>query len=110
VNAGGQQSLDQAKVSLGGGVNEGHVDSAVEQIVEACDAAVHAVLPAYPGKSVIVSAQERQGDVGPRRECRQIGLLGNVTQPDEPYPQGLPDVTTAALAILEASRGRSPAR
>ncbi|HZX98909.1 MAG TPA: hypothetical protein VFE92_05380 [Dermatophilaceae bacterium] len=89
VNAGGQQMLDQAKVSFGGGVHEGHVDSAVEQIVEPCDAPGRAVLPAYPGKSVIVSAQQRQGDVGTRREHRQVGLLRDITQPNDPHPQRL---------------------
>jgi len=59
MNAGGQQLLDQTKVSAGGGVHEGHVDSAVEQIVEARDAATRAVLPSDPGEPVVVSAQQR---------------------------------------------------
>jgi hypothetical protein len=84
---GPEQPLDQLGVCLGGRMDEGGVDSAVEQVVEVRRPPSDAVLPTQPVQSIGVARHQRQIDVVAGRQHREVGLLRDVTQAHHANPQ-----------------------
>ena len=87
VDTSGQHVGDDLHVRFGGGVHECDVQATVEEFIEPGDAPGRDVLACVPREPVGVTGHQRQLDVSARGERRQVGLLGDVTEPDDPYPQ-----------------------